>query len=231
VGLREAAVIVLAFLVAGCAPIVPLAASSPPGSGHHIWLVGHGWHVGLAVERGQMPASRWPESRAFSEFTYVEIGWGDADFYPAASVSIGLALRAAFRSRGSVLFVAAFDAPVDRFFADSEIIEITLSVEGLEALAAFIHDAYAHDPTGRPIVLAPIPYGRGWFYQASGRYGLLDNSNTWTARALQAAGCPIDPARTATAGMLLAEARRFGRVIRGPAGETAPARAETPRCS
>src|SRR5262249_52704227 len=39
----------------------------------------------------------------------------------------------------------------------------------------------------------PGLYAESRFYRAIGRYRLFDNSNTWTAKALRAAGCPIDP--------------------------------------
>lgn len=42
----------------------------------------------------------------------------------------------------------------------------------------------------------------------------MDNSNNWAARALRAAGCPIDPTEAITAGAAMHRAARFGRVIR-----------------
>src|SRR5207247_10441621 len=157
----------------------------------------------------------WPESAEFSGFRYLEVGWGDADYYPIAHGSVGLALKATFRSRGSVLHVAAFDAGPPEFFGMSKIIEVTLSRRGLEDLARFIHATYVLDASGRPVAVAPGIYGRGAFYRATGEYRLLNNSNTWTARALAVAGCPIDAAGAITAGGVTFEARPFGRGLRG----------------
>jgi hypothetical protein len=134
-----------------------------------------------------------------------------------------LALQAAFSSRGSVLHVVGFDPSPRVFFPASEIVAVALSPEGYDAIAGFIHAAYALDAERRPIVVAPALYGQGSFYRARGRYRLLENSNTWTARALLAAGCPIDPAHTPTAGSLLAAVRRFGQDVRSEsASETVP---------
>jgi uncharacterized protein (TIGR02117 family) len=213
---RRLAGLVALLVVAGCAPAVDVGTAPPRPGGGQVWLVGHGWHVGLVVRRAELPVERWPESGLLGEATYLEVGWGDAEYYPAPRGTIALALRAAFRSHASVLHVAAFDARVDAFFPAEEVIEIAVSSRGLAALADFLHRAYARDALGRPIAVAAALYGRGWFYRATGRYGALDNSNTWTARALQAAGCPIDPASSLTAGALLEAARRFGHVVRGP---------------
>jgi uncharacterized protein (TIGR02117 family) len=207
----------LIILAAACAPLPPVTPADTARSGLFVYLVDHGWHVGIAVERRELSPAIWPESAEFSGFRYLEVGWGDADYYPTAQGSIGLALKAAFRSRGSVLHVAAFDAAPPEFFGMSKIIEVTLSRRGLEDLARFVHATYVLDASGRPVAVAPGIYGHGAFYRATGRYRLQDNSNTWTARALAVAGCPIDAAGAITAGGVMYEARRFGRVIRGGA--------------
>jgi uncharacterized protein (TIGR02117 family) len=206
----------LIALAAGCAP-PPAAPPETPRSGAFLYLVNHGWHVGIAVERREVPEAIWPESAEFSGFRYLEVGWGDADYYPAARGTIGLALKAAFSSKGSVLHVAAFDAPPPEFFDGAKMIEVPLSRRGLEDLARFIHATYARDASGRPVVVAPGLYGQGAFYRATGQYRLQDNSNNWTARALAVAGCPIDAAGAITAGRVMHGARGFGRVIRGGA--------------
>jgi uncharacterized protein (TIGR02117 family) len=208
--------LLIAF-TAACAPVPSVVPPDTSRSGPFVHLVSHGWHVGIAVERREVSSAIWPESAEFSGFRYLEVGWGDADYYPAAQGSIGLALKAAFSSRGSVLHVAAFDAAPPEFFGMSKIIEVTLSRRGLEDLARFIHATYVLDASDRPVVVAPGIYGGSAFYRATGQYRLLNNSNNWTARALAVAGCPIDAAGAITAGGVMHEARRFGRVIRGRA--------------
>ncbi len=165
------------------------------------------------MERAEVSPAIWPESADLGAFRHVEVGWGDGAFYPAPRGTLGLALKAAFSSESTVLHVAAFDAPVTELFRGTTIMEVPLSREGFDALSRFIHDAYARDAAGRPIVVAPGLYGHARFYRATGRYRLFDNSNTWTARALQAAGCPIDPSGVITAEGLLGQARTFGRVL------------------
>jgi len=205
----------LITLATACAPLPPVTPADTPRSGPFVYLVNHGWHVGIAVEQGKVSPAIWPESAEFSGFRYLEVGWGDADYYPAARGTIGLALKAAFSSKGSVLHVAGFDAAPPEFFGRSTIIEVPLSRRGLEYLTRFIHATYVLDDSGRPVIVAPGIYGHGAFYQATGRYRLRDNSNNWTARALAVAGCPIDAAGAITAGGIMHEAHRFGRVIRG----------------
>ena len=190
-------------LAAGCTTATAVPPMPAPQHTHSVYLVSHGWHVGLAVRRADVSPALWPESGALGSVRFVEVGWGDADYYPAAQGHPGLALQAAFASAASVLHVAAIDEPLEQFFRGSTIVEVPLSSSGFEALTRFIHAAYARDASGRPIVVGAGIYGVSRFYRAEGRYRLFDNSNTWTAKALAAAGCPIDPADTVTAGSLL----------------------------
>jgi uncharacterized protein (TIGR02117 family) len=204
--------LLLLLAVAACAsPAPPIAPVPSPGSSKLIYLVNHGWHVGIAVQRADVSTEAWPESADFGAVRSLEVGWGDGAFYPAPRGTIPLALKAALRSESSVLHVAGFDAPVGEFFAGTTVIAVAVSAPGFDALTRFVADAYVRDADGRAIVVAPGLYGASRFYRAAGRYRLFDNSNTWTARALRAAGCPVEADRIITAGAVLDAARSLAR--------------------
>ena len=211
------AALVAASALACAHPMAPAPALEPVAHAHVVYLVSHGWHVGLAVRQADVSPAIWPESVALGPVRYLEIGWGDGDYYPLARGHPGVALKAAFNSASSVLHVAGIDAPLAEFFSESSIIEVPLSPHGFDALIRFIHAAYARDAGGSAIVTGPGLYGVSRFYRARGQYRLLDNSNHWTAKALAAAGCPIDPADSMTAGSVMERASEFGRPLR-PAG-------------
>ena len=224
--MRTATAWMVAALVAvatlACSRTAPrMPALEPAAHAHVVYLVSHGWHVGLAVRRADVPPASWPESTALGHVRYLEVGWGDGEYYPLARGHPGVALQAAFGSTSSVLHVAGIDAPLTEFFSGSAILEVPLSPAGFAALIRFIESAYERDGAGVAIVTGSGLYGVSRFYRARGRYRLFDNSNHWTARALAAAGCPIDPAETLTAGRLLDRARAFGRVLRPPATDHA----------
>jgi len=182
-----------------------IGASAPARRVH---LVSHGWHVGIVLGREDVATVSRLDTLRLGSFRYLEVGWGDGDFYPAPHGTLRLALRAAFCSRSSVLQVVGFDDEVTAMFPRSKILTLDLSPDGFAALARYVEAGYAVDDEGGPIVVAPAIYGSGAFYLARGRYRLLDNSNTWTARALKVAGCPIDVEATVTAGNLLDQAAR-----------------------
>ena len=182
-----------------------------PGSAKTVVLVSHGWHVGLVLRRDDLLALSPPLRLPAPLREHVEFGWGDGEFYPASDPTVTMALRAAFRSRSSVLQVVGFDGPATGMFPGQRILALELTPAGFAALARQVDASLEVDRDGRPVVVAPPLYGSGAFYLARGRYRLLDNSNTWAARALSIAGCRMDVEATITAGALLQQAERAGR--------------------
>lgn len=64
----------------------PIASLYPPHGGdraYPVWVVRHRWHTGLVVRREDVPADIWPERDDFPGAEYLEVGWGERDFYQA----------------------------------------------------------------------------------------------------------------------------------------------------
>jgi uncharacterized protein (TIGR02117 family) len=216
---RLGLVVLLALLVTafGCSPVTsdrPIALPQPGEPAKPVWVIHHGWHVGLAVRRLDVRRDVWAEAHEIGPFDYVEIGWGDGDFYPAARGTVGQALRAAFRSRSSVLHVAAFDGRVERFFAVSPVVELALTPDGFDDLCRFIAAAYTRSGDGAAFPVGAGLYGASRFYRARDRYHVFHNSNQWVARALRQAGVPVSP--SLYAGTVFARVARLGIVHRAP---------------
>ena len=178
-----------------------------------IWVVDHGWHVGLAVRRADVRRELWPEADEMP-FAHLEVGWGDGDFYPAEAGTIAKALRAAFASGSSVLHVATFDAPVEEFFTLSRVVALRVSPDGFDAFCRFIGAAYARDAERRALPVGHGLYGSSRFYRATERYHVFNNSNHWAARGLVAAGVPVRS--SLSAGGLLAQVEPLGAVRPAP---------------
>lgn len=197
----------------GCAtpgpPLYPVPAQEEP---QYIYLVRHDWHTGLVVKYDAIDPRLWPEKDDFPEALFLEVGWGDRDFYQAARAGLGILLQAALKSPASVLFMIGLPTDVNRYFPHADILEIPLSRRGLEELATFIHATYKRDAAGQTIRLGPgHNHQRSMFYLAEGEYSLWNTCNSWTSRALQAAGLPIKTALKA--GGVMRQAQRYGRMI------------------
>jgi len=197
----------------GCAtsgtPLYPLQAQEEPTL---IYVVSHGWHTGIVVKRDDVDEHLWPEKDDFPEALYLEVGWGDRDFYRSPKAGLGILLQAALASPASVLFVIGMPTSVTQYFPRADIIAIPLSRRGLEELVTFVHATYKRDATGQTIPLGPGNWHKhSMFYLAEGEYSLFNTCNSWTSKALQVAGLPIRKALM-TRG-LMRQLGRYGQVI------------------
>jgi len=182
-----------------------------------VYLVSHGWHAGIVLRRADIPDGIWPKAVDFSDEQYLEVGWGDMDYYQTPDPHMGLLIKAALLPTASVLHIVGFSGAVPAYFPLSEIIRFELTAVGLEHLARAIAASFARDEADNAKSLGPGRYGNSRFYQSTESYHLFNTCNVWTGRALRAAGFPFTPASAISVESLMSQARRFGVVVRsGP---------------
>ena len=186
-------------------------------SGKTIYLVAHDWHAGIAVQGGDIPKSVWPQHLAFPDAGYLEVGWGDGDFYQAREIRAGLAVKALFLPTSAVLHVVGFSGSVTAYFPYSDILEFQVSKEDFASLCRFIEKGYAKDKHGRPIPLGPGLYGDSRFYASSQNYHLFRTCNVWSAGALRAAGLPVSSWFAFTVEELMNRAAQYGTLVQSAA--------------
>lgn len=200
----------IALLTACATPTVePMAREGKPTVLIH--LVSHGWHTGLIIRRADVPEGLWPEAGDFPQAEYIEIGWGDREYYQARDPGLRTTLKAALMPTPSVLHLVGFRNPPAAYFPASEIVELRLPRAGFERLAKYIHDAHAFEGTRPAAALGSGLYGDSRFYPARETFHLFNTCNGWTARALRSSGLPVRDAIT-TEG-LMAQVRRLGLVV------------------
>jgi len=153
-----------------------------------------------------------PEMVHFAGADYIEISWGDADFFPAEESGIGLALKAAFWSSGSVLHLVGFNGAVKETYRGAEIIEIGLSEQEFQRLIGFVGAEFQRQQPGREATPSPGLFPQSRFFPAKSKFSLLRTCNTWIAEAFSAAGLPVSPGYVFTAGNLAAQLRSYGTV-------------------
>jgi len=201
--------ILLALGACAAAPADP--APRHDGPTVSFWLVTQDAHTGIAIRRADIPPGLWPESRDFPQADYLEVGWGERDYYMGRDQGFWATLRVALGSNPSVLHVAGIRGPLRGSFPASEIVELSLPAASYERLIRHIHDAY--DRAGAPVVapLGPGLYGDSRFYPGRESFSLLRTCNVWTAQGLRDAGLPVSDAITREG--LMSQARRIGKSV------------------
>ena len=211
--------ILMYFLVAVacCACAAPAKDLFSPGDNapvKQIYLVSHGWHAGIVLRRADIPAGLWPQNVNFPDAEFLEVGWGDKQYYQTPGAHFGIALRAVLWPTSSVLHIVGFNGAVAAYFSSSEIIGIKLGEPGFELLLRYIAASFARDESGQALPLGRGRYGNSRFYLSRESYHLFNTCSVWTARALRAAGVPVTPAFSVTVEQLMAQAQTFGEVVR-----------------
>ncbi len=164
------------------------ALTPAPIDSHTVFVVSNGWHTGIVLRRAAIPPHLIPETRDFPEATYLEFGWGDAEFYPANEVTAGMSLRAALIPTPSVMHLAGYGSDPVRRYPKSEVVGLQLDVPALQALATYIDGSFHREETQTAQSVGPGLYARSLFYPAKGKFHMFNTCNTWTAGALIAGG-------------------------------------------
>jgi uncharacterized protein (TIGR02117 family) len=196
------------MFLSGCAAAVeqPYAQPAARETGKRVFVVNYGWHTGIAIRKAEIPHGLLPEAEELPGEN-LEIGWGDRDFYQTPDAGIGLGIKAAFVSGGSVVHVTAFDGAVRDYFRGAEIYELEVSAEGYRRLIQFVSDSFLR--LEGPEASRHGLYPNSRFYPARGKFHLFRNCNTWVAEALVAAGLPVNPSAVITAGNLFSQVKRL----------------------
>lgn len=122
-----------------------------------IYVVNHGWHTGLIVRRADIPLGFIPESADFPAADYLELGWGDWDYYQASDPGLWLTLKAGLWPTASVLHVVGIQTAVTERFVGYEVIRLDMAKAGFARFAAYLHHSFL-----RTDALKAKPVGSGW---------------------------------------------------------------------
>lgn len=164
-----------------------------------LYVVSHGWHVGLAIAAEELNPVIPDLKERFSGAEYYELGWGDAGFYQASEITTGVTLQAILWSQGAVVHVVALPVSPDEYFPGTNVVDTCLNAEETESLTRYLSNSFTEDETGNLVKLKRGIYGDSQFYEGEGRYHLLNTSNKWAAKALKSAGMDILPTFKLTA--------------------------------
>lgn len=216
IGFSIFTLLLLLFVLAGgngCARPQPMP-QSQGGAEVTIYVVAHEWHTGLVVPVSALTGAELPVRELAEGVAYLELSWGDRDFFQSREFSWLLALKAAFLPSESVMHVVGFNEPVPVFFPESKIVQLGPAEEGFKEMMRFVKKSFAVDQEGEVRRLGSGLYGRSSFYRGSEKYFLPRTCNVWTARALAKAGYPVSPLCAMRAGSVLQGIEGYGKRLR-----------------
>lgn len=173
-----------------------------------IFVTSLSWHTAIILPSECLPDSLWPENHQYDNYKYLELGWGDRDFYQAPGFNLIYAIKAMLWPTPSAIHVF----PIKEFdgsYALNELIEIKLNERQFNDLCNFIISNFEIDQQGKFIPLQEGLYYNSQFFAGSTSYHFPLNSNVWIAYALKASGFNIFPLRYQLTEWLIRKAKKL----------------------
>lgn len=195
------------MILAGCSSLPAKQKIPTADTAHTIYFIYREWHTSILIDaKTLVQYSRYLQEDAANQ-RYVRIGWGDGNYFTGKSKTFGSATKALVASSHSALQVISYaQAPFTSIPADTRV-PIALSEIGMRNLIRYLDESFELDESGQVIPLQAHVVDTGNFYQASGHYSLFSNCNTWSGRALQAAGLPVKSSLQLTAQSVFEQAK------------------------
>jgi hypothetical protein len=193
--------------------------SAPPGhtqemSGNHVIYVSSiSWHTGIVVPGYTIPDSLWKEGPLYGENTYLEIGWGDKDFFTHEGFNIWYAFKAVFWPTSSALHVNPIHQNVEEYYRDTNVVKIEMNDKQFQKLRVFLVEEFELGMDGMIIPVADGFYPDSNFYKGSSSYYFPNNSNVWVARVIKRADYSIRPIWLQTTGCVINKVKDFGTLV------------------
>jgi uncharacterized protein (TIGR02117 family) len=177
-----------------------------------IYVISHGWHTGIAVGEDYI-RDQLPKNSRVPDGSYLMFEWGDGKYFPHNDPGIGLLLRAALLPTSSVIQITGINSRPDFSFPNSTVVQIDITPEGARMMSEFIEDQFCKSPDEQLIFTENGLYPNSTFFEARRLYFFPRTSNMWTAQALQQTGYPISPVLALTAGNVMKQAGRGGKIL------------------
>ncbi len=119
-------------------------------------------------------------------------GFGKRTFITAKVESFAELIMGPVPGPGAIQ-VIGLGADPDEAYGPGQVIRLSLQPSQADRLSDFIWDQIGRTHAGQPRLVSPGLFPGSLFYASSQGYGLAYTCNTWSARALQAAGLRVDP--------------------------------------
>jgi hypothetical protein len=180
-----------------------------------VYLVKESWHTGLMFQVNDFTISSFPVIKYFEEFEYVDIGWGDADFYQTPGFDIFLAAKAILIPTPTVIRIDGYKYPIEKIIEWREFaIKFSLSKEQFLMMIKYINVHLVKDQTGEPIISKRELGKPIIFFKSHGQYHLFRTCNTWAAEVVNEAGFGIDLFGLITASQLYTKFAKHGTILK-----------------
>ncbi|MBU0558691.1 MAG: DUF2459 domain-containing protein [Bacteroidetes bacterium] len=184
-------------------------------SKHSIYLIKSNWHTGILIKLDLTTINSLEAANDFKGYKWIDIGWGDEDFYQnSGNFDLLLGSKAILIPTSSVIRIAGYNSSIEAIIKWSDYcIEFEIDNNELQNLLAFISNSFfVHE--GNLIQASARAEGGIRFYKSNRKYHLFNTCNKWAAEVLKSAGIGVTSTYIITADDLFYEASEYGIVLK-----------------
>jgi len=178
---------------------------------HEVHVVEEAWHSGIVIENDEQARSVIPALNDFIWADYVDIGWGDEDFYQSPDIDYWLGAKALLINTPSVVRIAGYKGSKEPKLRRADAaMRFELNGEQYRKMLFFIARSFSSDTAGTPQTIARQANGGVIFYRSVLYYNMFNTCNTWVGKAFKQAGFDVNTFMLLTKGQLMERLQPFG---------------------
>ncbi|MCX7986218.1 MAG: DUF2459 domain-containing protein [Bacteroidales bacterium] len=158
----------------------------------NIFLVRQSWHAALVMPSHDLKNYLSKLPNHFFHYQYIEISWGDLDFFTASKPTVWQGIKAVLFPTNSVILVQAYNTHPSLIFPLGYVFEFKISENDYRLLLAYIEKSFKTDTNNSILHLSSstcVPYS--CFYHSVDKYHLFNTCNMWIARGLRKGGLDV----------------------------------------
>lgn len=179
-----------------------------------IYLVKNYWHVGIVFGVEHLDRNQLTCLDDFRRFKYVDIGWGDEEFYQNEDIDYYLGAKAILFPTSSVVRVAGYNFDIHSIINSSDFtIELNANRNQFNKLMKYIDSSFTRTDSGCIQTLEKSS-GDVVFYKSIHSYHLFNTCNTWIYDCLKYAEFELREETVITSDELFYSVIPYGRILK-----------------
>ncbi|KAF0152771.1 MAG: putative outer membrane lipoprotein [Ignavibacteria bacterium] len=181
----------------------------------NVYCVKENWHTGLMFEVSEFTIEQLPLLKLYADYQYVDIGWGDEDFYQAEDFNLYYAAKAILIPTPTVIRIDGYRFPMEEVIKWREFaILFRLPRDSFIKFITFIKNSLKYDDTGNYIISKKVEGQPIIFFKSKDKYHMFRTCNTWAAQAIKAAGFKINTFCLLTARQFYKRLSEHGKILK-----------------
>lgn len=180
-----------------------------------VYIVKNNMHTGIIISITKDTFELLQAVNNFGNFKYINIGWGDEDFYQHPDPDIIMGAKAVLIPTNSVIRIEGKNDDINKIVERSDYcIKFDLTETQFIKLCGFIDSSFTKDSNQNLTVVSQNDNNRIIFYKSVLKYHLFNTCNTWIAEAFESCGFDISSSEVITAENLFEELKNFGTIVK-----------------